>query len=79
VIRGAVDALHEPVVELTVTGGAEARSVRLPFIVDTGFTGGITLPAEIVDELELPNQGEGRAWLADGSMTQFSICEASVE
>jgi len=78
VIRGAVDSSHEAVVELTVAG-ADPRSVRLPFVVDTGFSGGITLPSEIVADLELRPRGSGRAWLGDGSLAQFAIFEAFVD
>jgi clan AA aspartic protease len=78
VIRGAVDASHEAVIELTI-GGSDPRSVRLPFVVDTGFSGGITLPSEIVADLELRPRGSGRAWLGDGSLAQFAIFEAFVD
>jgi clan AA aspartic protease len=47
-------------------------------IVDTGFSGSLSLPPTLVAELGLPFRRRGRALLADGSETFFDIHEASV-
>lgn len=64
-IRGSVSAHREAIVPLVVRGGdGIIESVR--FAVDTGFTGFVTLPAEVVRRLELRRAGTQRTLLADG-------------
>jgi len=47
-------------------------------MVDTGFSGSLSLPPALIAELGLPFRRRGRALLADGSETFFDIHEASV-
>ena len=47
-------------------------------MVDTGFNGFLTLPVDLVNELELPFASLGRATLADGSVVTYSVHEATV-
>lgn len=74
---GVVNAVREAIIELPVLGPA-GRARRVAFVVDTGFDGGITLPSSIAAELELSTRGVGRATLADGSKTEYDLCEATV-
>lgn len=76
-IVGAVDAMGDAVVELTIAG-ADQYSARLPFVVDTGFSGDVTLPAELADALDLRFTGMGHTRLGDGSLSNFPIREASI-
>lgn len=49
----------------------QAKSIRA--VVDTGFTDRLTLPPEIVEELNLPFRGSVDATLADGSIETLPI------
>jgi clan AA aspartic protease len=54
-------------IELGATEGEQPRSIAA--WIDTGFTGDLVLPKEIIDELALPLTGTVSATLADGSKT----------
>ena len=57
--------LWEPHIELAIAG--VSRNFRtVDFIVDTGFTGALALPASIIQELGLTRHGDRTAYLADG-------------
>lgn len=47
-------------------------------VVDTGFTGFLTLPRGFVDSLSLPLLGSTPATLADGTTAALEVCEALV-
>jgi len=47
-------------------------------VVDTGYTGLLTLAPDLIAVLNLPLHGRGRAVLADGRETLFDIYEAVV-
>lgn len=76
-IEGVVNAAYEPVVNLAVQGPS-GQSRDIEAVVDTGFNGFLTLPAELVAELGLPFASIGRATLADGSEIAYSVHEAAV-
>jgi len=42
-------------------------------IVDTGFTGHLTLPLELIEAMALPWLSRGHALLADGSLHVFDV------
>jgi clan AA aspartic protease len=77
-LRGVVNARHEAVVRLRVRGpgGTEAD---VDAVVDSGFTGSLTLPAATVAALGLTRQSGGRAVLADGSVRPFDLFEAELD
>lgn len=50
----------------------------LEAVVDTGFTGFLTLPRAFVDSLSLPLLGSTPATLADGTTAALEVCEALV-
>lgn len=77
VIRGVVNARHEPVVRLRVRspGGVEAD---VDAVADSGFTGALTLPVATVLSLGLVRQTGGRAVLADGTFRHFELYAAEV-
>jgi hypothetical protein len=66
VITGTVNADREPVVRIRVhdVNGQEHERAA---IVDTGFTGWLTLPLDFITALGLPRKELGAAILADGS------------
>ena len=75
-----------------LTGVVRAREARIrlrvrgPFgqereieaVVDTGFTGLLTLPPELVTDLGLSWHSVGEAVLADGSKSSFDVYQAKV-
>jgi clan AA aspartic protease len=77
-IRGVVNARREAVIPLRVKGpGGIETSVDA--VVDSGYTGSLTLSAATVAALGLVRQSGGSATLADGSSRPFDIYAAEVE
>ena len=77
VIAGAVNAAGEAVLALEVRNDSGERET-VAAVVDTGFTGFLTLPRAIVDSLSSPLLGSAPATLADGSTTILEIYEVLV-
>lgn len=76
-IQGVVNAAYEAVITLSVQGSnGQAREVDA--VVDTGFTGFLTLPPALVTELGLPFETTGHATLADGSIVSFDTYRVTV-
>ncbi len=69
-IEGVVNATREPVVTLAVQGPSGQTS-EIEAVIDTGFTGFLTLPPGLISELGLPFLAANRATLADGSEVTF--------
>ncbi len=65
----------EPRITLRVRD-ASGRDRPIEAVIDTGFTGEITLPPEAVESLSLGFQGDGTGTLADGSVESFEIYRA---
>lgn len=77
-IVGEVNAVPEAVVRLVVRGpNGDQREIEA--VVDTGYTGVLTLSAELISQLSLPFRNLTRAFLADGSETVCATHEATVE
>ena len=76
-IEGAVNAAHEAVVSLSLRG-AEGRTQDIEAVVDTGYTGFLTLPSALVDELGLPFAYVGRAFLANDDEVEFDVHHVTV-
>ena len=75
-IRGAVNDAYEAVISLTVQGpSGQTREVQA--VIDTGFTGFLSLPSALVTELELPFLTNESAMLADGSLMRFNVHDAT--
>ncbi|CAN5892082.1 clan AA aspartic protease [soil metagenome] len=75
---GVVTAANEAALEVNVAGPAEDRWERIGVVVDTGFTGHLTLRPEIFERLALPIIGCAESILADGSTTIEDVCLARV-
>jgi clan AA aspartic protease len=76
-IVGAMNTQREAIVRLVVVGpGGQERSVEA--VLDTGYTGSLTLPSAVVSALGLPFRGRGSVVLGDGSESEFDIHEATV-
>jgi clan AA aspartic protease len=52
--------------------------IQVEFVIDTGFTGFLSLPSFVVERLQLPYRFDQDADLADGSTIQIPIHEAQI-
>lgn len=77
-IVGAMSSQREAIVRLTVVGPG-GQEMPIEAVLDTGYTGSLTLPSAVVAALGLlPFRGKGSALLGDGSESEFDIHEATV-
>ena len=76
-IRGRVSGDARALVTVEILDG-EGRPRALDVILDTGFTGYLTLPAEHIVGLGLPSVGQRTFELANGELFEFEAYLASV-
>ncbi len=76
-IIGAVNTWREAVVRLPLRS-ADGQEQEIAAILDTGFSGSLTMPPVVIAELHLPFRSRGSAVLADGSEIDFDIHTATV-
>ena len=72
IIRG-----REALIRLTIRG-FRGREQEIDAVVDSGYTGWLTLPPKVIAALVLPWQTFGRGILADGSVSTFDVYRAKV-
>jgi clan AA aspartic protease len=72
IVRG-----REPLIRLTIRG-ARGHQQDVEALVDSGFTGWLTLPPAVIAALQLRWQSSGRGLLADGSPSSFDGYRANV-
>ena len=78
-MRGTVAAEgNEALLGVEVLSQAGSSSLRVEAVVDTGFTGHLTLPRATVEALGLPIIGSAESILADGSLVMEDVCLARV-
>ena len=78
-MRGTVAAEgNEALLGVEVLSQAGSSSLWVEAVVDTGFTGHLTLPRATVDALGLPIIGSAESILADGSLVMEDVCLARV-
>ena len=76
-IEGAVNNAYEAVVALSLQGPeGQARDVEA--VIDTGYSGFLTLPTALVAELGLPFAYIGRALLANDDEVTFDVHDVTV-
>jgi clan AA aspartic protease len=75
-MQGYVNGNYEAVLSVTVKHNSKLKSVIA--VIDTGFTGFLSLPRSIIDELGFPWSYRDRATLGDGSETLFDVYDATV-
>ena len=75
-MQGHVNTSYEAVISLVIKHNNKLKSINA--VIDTGFTGFLSLPQSIIDELELPWSYSDFATLGDGSETLFDIHDANV-
>ena len=71
-IEGVVNAAHEAVVTLHLQA-PEGRTRAVEAVIDTGYSGFLTLPTELVTELGLPFAYMGQALLANDAQVAFDV------
>jgi clan AA aspartic protease len=72
IVRG-----REALVRLTIRG-FRGRQQEVEAVVDSGYTGWLTLPPTAIAPLNLRWQTSGRGLLADGSVSVFDVYQAKV-
>ena len=75
--RGAVNARLEAILSLRVRG-PDGTEQTVEAVIDTGYTGSLTLSAGVVAALKLTRRSGGQAVLADGSTRRFDTFAADV-
>lgn len=76
-IRGFVKDDNEAVIRLSIRS-EELIVEYFEAVIDTGFTGSLSLPPELIAKLGLEFSGQSHAELADGSDRVFDIYEGVV-
>ena len=76
-MTGIVTARREAVLRLTLQDGT-GQEHGCEAVVDTGYTGTLTLPPNVIATLGLRWHRAGRAVLADGSESRFNVYKGVV-
>ncbi|MEG4446209.1 clan AA aspartic protease [Microcoleus sp. AT9_B5] len=76
-IAGIVNADFEAIISLSICD-SDGKVYIHEAIVDTGFNGWLSLPPDLITQLNLRWKRRGRAILGDGSECVFNIYEAVV-
>ena len=76
-ITGTVVAGREAVIPLTVVG-FRGRTTVIEAVIDTGFTGHLTLPLNLTRSLDLPLLGSRYVTLANGATASLDVYRAAV-
>lgn len=71
-IEGVVNAAHEAVVTIHLEN-PEGQTRDIEAVVDTGYSGFLTLPTTLVTELGLPFAYMGQAILANDAQVDFDV------
>lgn len=74
-INGIVNADFEPIIPLSICG-SDGKVHTQDAIVDTGFNGWLSLPPDLIAQLNLKWKRRGRAILGDGSECVFNVYKA---
>ncbi|MCI0700429.1 MAG: clan AA aspartic protease [Planctomycetia bacterium] len=77
-IRGTVNTRHEAIVQLHVRGPS-GTELDVDAVIDTAFTGFLTLPSATISALNLPFRALAHVQLGDGAIGQFDVYDAEVE
>lgn len=75
-MQGYVNENYEAVLTVVVKNGNKLKSINA--VIDTGFTGFLSLSIAIITELDLSWNYRDRGTLGDGSETLFDIYDAMV-
>ena len=76
-MQGVVNRNCEAMIRLVI-GNENGQRQVIDALIDTGYTGFLSLPHEIIVALSLPWIGVDRGTLGDGSETTFEVYAAKV-
>jgi clan AA aspartic protease len=76
-IIGNVNANREAIVQLAVLGENQ-QNQGIKAVIDTGYTGFLTLPAAVITSLGLTWFMQQEGILGDGSLRMFDVYEAAI-
>jgi len=76
-ITGIVNANREATIRIVVRGPA-GTAQEIDAVIDTGFTGFLTLPSDLIIALGLEWRGREQALLGDGHVSVFDVYAATV-
>lgn len=76
-ITGQVNARYEITIKLPVRDST-GQEQEIEAILDSGFTGSLTLPPSVIASLGLPWRSRTTATLANGSVEQLDIYVATI-
>lgn len=76
-MQGIVNSKYEIAVYLKLRGNAKVLEVEA--IVDTGYNSYLTLPTELIQQLDLESESESFAVLADGTSCRIGVYSADIE
>ena len=71
-ITGTVNHYRDPIILMAITG-ANGHTLTVESVVDSGFTGWLRLPLQIINELGLHWEETNTATHADGSEIQSAV------
>jgi clan AA aspartic protease len=77
-ITGIVNDEFEPIISISLYD-SEGNVYTQDAIVDTGFNGWLSLPPDLISQLNLKWKRRGRAILGDGSECVFNVYEAVLD
>ena len=76
-IEGMINAKYDAVVNLRVQG-PDGRTLEIEAVVDTGYSGFLTLSSAVVAELDLPHALVREITLADDSTVELDVHRVNV-
>ncbi len=76
-IEGVVNVGYEAVVTLPLQG-SEGQAREVEAVIDTGYSGYLTLPPALAAELGLAFVGNGHAFLANDAEVEFDVYDVTV-
>ncbi|TRV47482.1 MAG: clan AA aspartic protease [Microcystis panniformis Mp_MB_F_20051200_S9] len=76
-MMGSVNSRREAVIQFVVLGENHQRQA-IKAVIDTGYTGFLTLPSAIISKLGLTWYMQEEGILGDGSLSMFNVFEATV-
>jgi clan AA aspartic protease len=76
-MTGVVNSSGEAMLRIVV-GDLAARRIVVDALIDTGYTGNLTLPPSTIAVLSLPWRGSEEGILGDGSTQMFDVYSATI-
>lgn len=77
-VTGTVNAKRDAVIKLSVYG-KQNQVIEIEAVIDTGYTGFLILPLQMIEMLELTYLAHTESMLANGKMEDFAVYAATVD